>query len=97
MRTQCHQIQHCYIHRVCEHLLLSQPDGKDDKSKLFLSSRTKDVEDSAKDLGSQDAAEMEDVDGEEMGADGGEVEVTTVIQVRKIIESMIVQSSPLFT
>ena len=88
---------HCYIHRVCEHLLLSQPEDKEDKSKLFASSSTKDVEDSVKDLGSQKAVEVEDGDGEEMGADGDEVEVTTVIQVKKIIESMIVQSSPLFT
>ena len=77
--------------------MLSQPDDKEDKPKQFVSSRTTDVEDSVKDLGSQDAAEMEDGDGEEMGADGDEVEVTTVIQVKKIIESMIVQSSPLFT
>ena len=82
---------HCYIHRVCEHLLLSQPEGKEDKSKLFASNRTTDVEDSVKDLGSQKAVEVEDGDGEEMGADGDEVEVTTVIQVKKIIESMIVQ------
>ena len=88
---------HCYIHRVCEHLLLSQPEGKEDKPKQFASNRTTDAEDSVKGLGSQDAAEVEDGDGEEMGADGDEVEVTTVIQVKKIIESMIVQSSPLFT
>ena len=86
-----------YIHRVCEHLLLSQPDDNEDKCKLFASNRTTDVEDSVKGLGSQKAAEVEDGDGEEMGADGDEVEVTTVIQVKKIIESMIVQSSPLFT
>ena len=77
--------------------MLSQPDGKEDKPKQFAPSRTKDVEDLVEDLGSQDAAEMEDGDGEEMGVDGDEVEVTTVIQVKKIIESMIVQSSPLFT
>ena len=79
---------HCYIHRVCEHLLLSQPEGKEDKSKLFASSRTTVVDDSVKDLGSQKAVEVEDGDGEEIDAD--EVEVTTVIQVKKIIESMIV-------
>ena len=86
---------HCYIHRVCEHLLLSQPEGKEDKSKLFASNRTTDVEDSVKDLGSQKAVDVEDGDGEEIDAD--EVEVTTVIQVKEIIEIMIVQSSPLFT
>ena len=80
---------HCNIHRVCEHLLLSQPDDKEDKSELFASNRTTDVEDSVKDLGSQKAVEVEDGDGEEMGADGDEVEVTTVIQVTKIIQSMI--------
>ena len=77
--------------------MLSQPDDKEDKSKLFASSRTTNVEDSAKDLGSQDAVEVEDGDGEETDADGDEVEVTTVIQVKKFIQSMIVQSSPLFT
>ena len=80
---------HCYIHRVCEHLLLSQPDDKEDKCKLFASSWTTDVEDSVKDLGSQKAVEVEDGDGEEIDADGGEVEVTTVIQVKKIMESLI--------
>ena len=77
--------------------MLSQPDDKEDKSKLFASSRTTDVDDSVKDLGSQKAVEVEDGDGEEMGADGDEVEVTTVIQVKKIIQRMMVQSSPLFT
>ena len=77
--------------------MLSQPDDKEDKSKLFASNRTTDVEDSVKDLGSQKAVEVEDGDGEETDADGDEVEVTTVIQVKKFIQSMIVQSSPLFT
>ena len=77
--------------------MLSQPDDKEDKPKQFASSRTTDVEDSVKDLGSQKAVEVEDGDGDEMDADGDELEVTTVIQVKKIIESIIVQSSPLFT
>ena len=48
--------------------MLSQPDDKEDKSKLFASNRTTNVEDSVKDLGSQDAVEVEDGDGEEMDA-----------------------------